>query len=492
MKLTETYYSFNIQQSNDVQDRSGKANVKDNLKKNIDIVKSLPIESIRENSVITKSANIIKDFFRQIIADKSYNRMFSQGTYFKELGTDLPKRSAGKSSLYSLQHLNNISKNHLTKIKEKIGNLTPQEKNLLSKVVNTNLHFRHQSNANLSGETLNIMSNYKLQIKNISTASNTYPEDIKCLSNHDFVFFGVEFSDDKSQLPLNTKHTTIDYGANAYITNEQYPYGYLTLTDHFDNQVPPAFLHEHQKFISQFSEVRNEIGRYIYGENGRHDIPIYNTKDMKVALGLHLIDFLRNSSDFNFKALVLNEDLNSEELDHVLNFVFQPEFHVPRMVSTTNFKKVKLREISLEELIELSNIEGISVKVKNKNDACQAMGIAIKNFKPEVVVFLFSQWEFTREDTIKISSYDDIEYLLSSYSNTDSRILKMFLERGLVEPNAKFKKTNTGDTMLNNAIKDSNKEMISLLLEYGAVRGEELAQSDSDNDSISDDESSYN
>ncbi|MCW2254702.1 hypothetical protein M2263_000793 [Providencia alcalifaciens] len=164
-------------------------------------------------------------------------------------------------------------------------------------------------------------------------------------------FFGIEFSDDKSQLPLNTKHTTIDYGANAYIINEQYPYGYLALTEHFDNQVPPAFLHEHQNFISQFSEVRNEIERYIYGENGRHDIPIYNTKDMKVALGLHLIDFLRHSHDVKFKVLALNEDLNSQGLDHVLNFVFQPEFHVPRMVSTTNFKKVKLRELSLEKLI---------------------------------------------------------------------------------------------------------------------------------------------
>ncbi|MCW2254703.1 DUF438 domain-containing protein [Providencia alcalifaciens] len=158
-----------------------------NLKQSIGFVKNLSRESIRENSVIDKSANVIKDCFRQIIADKSYNKMFSQGAYFKKLGTDILERSAGKSSLYSLQHLNKVSKHYLTKIKEK--NLTPQEKNLLSKVVNTNLHFRHQSNANLSGENLNIMSNHKLQTKNISTASKTYPEDIKYLSNHDFVFF---------------------------------------------------------------------------------------------------------------------------------------------------------------------------------------------------------------------------------------------------------------------------------------------------------------
>ncbi|EKT62970.1 hypothetical protein OOA_05821 [Providencia burhodogranariea DSM 19968] len=384
MKLTELLCDFNMQQRIQAQDEPEKTSVKNNLKKNIGLVRNLSNESIRENSVIDKSANIIKDCFRKIIADKSYNKMFSQGAYFKKLGTDLPECSAGKPSLYSLQHLNKLSKNYLTKIKENTKNLTPQEKNLLSKVVNTHLHFRHQSNANLSGETLNIMSNHRLQTKNISTASNTYSEDIQYLSNHDFVFFGIEFSDDKSQLPLNTKHTTINYGANAYIINEQYPYGYLTLTDHFDNQVPPAFLHEHQNFISHFSEVRNEIERYIYGENGRYDIPIYNTKDMKIALGMHLIYFLRNSSDVNFKALALNEDLNSKGLDHVLNFVFQPEFHVPRMVSTTNFKKVQLRDISLFDAIKASNVEEISKQIESKKDACDVMKMSIKYFKPDI------------------------------------------------------------------------------------------------------------
>ncbi|WP_425609364.1 T3SS effector OspC family protein [Vibrio aestuarianus] len=47
--------------------------------------------------------------------------------------------------------------------------------------------------------------------------------------------FIVELSDDEYQLPLNTLHTAVDFSANAYITQQLFPYGYLTLTDHFDN-----------------------------------------------------------------------------------------------------------------------------------------------------------------------------------------------------------------------------------------------------------------
>lgn len=480
MKLTELLCHSNIKQRIQAQDGPGKTNVKNNFKKSIGFVKSLPIESIRENSVIDKSANVIKDCFRQIIADKSYNKMFSQGAYFKKLGTDLPERSADKSSLYSLQHLNEISKNYLTKIKEKTKNLTPQEKKLLSKVVNTHLHFRHQSNANLSGETLNIMSNHKLQIKNISTASNTYPEDIKYLSNHDFVFFAVEFSEDKSQLPLNTKHTNVDYGGNAYIIEEQHSYGYLTLTDHLDNQVPPAFLHEHKKFVSKFSKVRNEIERHIHGENGLHDIPIYNTKDMKVALGLHLIDFLRNSVDKKFKKFTLSESLDSKGLDNVLNLVFQPEFHVPRIVSTTNFKKVQLRNISLFDAIKASNVEEISKQIENKKDACDVMKMSIKYFKPNIAEYLFSTWKFTKEDMNEVSYGIDIEYELSDSCCTNNRILKKVLQLGLIDPNKRFDKISAGNTMLDNAIKNRNKEMINLLLEHGAMTGNELEKINSE------------
>ncbi|MEN3258772.1 T3SS effector OspC family protein [Sodalis endosymbiont of Spalangia cameroni] len=75
---------------------------------------------------------------------------------------------------------------------------------------------------------------------------------------HKILYRLVEFSDDKAQLPLNTLHTAIDFGANAYLVDEQFPYGYLTLTDHFANTIPPAYTHEHIKGHLEKLEIFNE------------------------------------------------------------------------------------------------------------------------------------------------------------------------------------------------------------------------------------------
>lgn len=436
-------------------------------------VQNSPEAIFQNNDINNRSANVIKTFLKKTIAAQSYNKMFSKGANFKDLGIALPEPSARKASLKSLQHLNNVSKAYLTAIRGKTQNLTLQEKVLLTKIVDTKIHFRHQSNSNLAGAagTLNIMSLNKLQSRDICTAKNTYSEDIRCLNNQDFVFFGVEFSDDEALLPLNTRHSTVDFGANAYIVEEQFPHGYLTLTDHLDNTIPPAFLHEHKEFIAQFSQVRSEVYRKVHGDKGTIDIPIFNTKDMRLGLGLHLINFLRNSSDTAFKTFALNKDLDGENLDKILNFVFQPEFHVPRMVSTDNFKEVKLREISAGDAVKASNFEALSAHMTNKDDACKVMGLAIKYAKKDVVDLLFSKFSFTVDDLIKMStSSRDIEFSLSDDS-ADEKILKEFLDRGLVEPNTAFKEVNAGDTMLDNAIKYNNKEMIDLLLAYGARRG---------------------
>ncbi|EFB2209769.1 hypothetical protein A8525_25970 [Escherichia coli] len=45
----------------------------------------------------------------------------------------------------------------------------------------------------LSNNILNIKSFDKIQSENIQTHKNTYSEDIKEISNHDFVFLGLKF-----------------------------------------------------------------------------------------------------------------------------------------------------------------------------------------------------------------------------------------------------------------------------------------------------------
>lgn len=94
------------------------------------------------------------------------------------------------------------------------------------------------------------------------------------------------------------------------------------------------------------------------------DVPIYTAEHMKEAMALHLIDFIRFSQDHEFKNAVLNNSLNGFELDRLLNFVFQAEFHIPRLLSTTDYKKVVLRPMKLEEAIKTSNIYELSNMTK--------------------------------------------------------------------------------------------------------------------------------
>ncbi|HHX8750151.1 TPA: T3SS effector OspC family protein [Morganella morganii] len=478
MKLTRSLVnSQEINFSSLPSDRESEREINNIMESVISVQNSSNVLN-KSSDLKNRSADVIKSFLRKTIAAQSYNEMFSKGDDFKKLGIALTDSLVRKSSFSSLQHLNKVSKNYLTKIKEKTRNLTSQEKVLLSKVIDAKIHFRHQSNSYLVNPagTLNIMSLNKLKSDGISTAKNTVSKDIKHLSNQDFVFFGVEFSGDKAQLPLNTYHSTVDFGANAYIVDEQFPHGYLTLTDHMDNTIPPASQQEHKEFIAQFTGVRKEIYREVHGDKGIRDVPIFNSKNMKLGLGLHLINFLRNSNDTEFKKFALDKNLDDKNLDKILNFVFQPEFHVPRMVSTDNFKEVKLRDISVEDAVEASNFEALSGYIRNKEEACKIMGLAIYYAKKDIVDLLFSKFSFTKKDVEKISvpyRYGGIEQALSYY-NADEKILKEFLERRLVETNKEFGLNNT---MLDNAIKYDKKEMINILLEYGAVVGKGIGNS---------------
>ncbi|WP_216085902.1 T3SS effector OspC family protein, partial [Shigella flexneri] len=414
-------------------------------------------------------ANTVKNFLRKSIAAQSYSKMFSQGTSFKSLNLSLEAPSGARSSFRSLEHLDKVSRHYISEIIQKVHPLSSDERHLLSIIINSNFNFRHQSNSNLSNIILNIKSFDKIQSENIQTHKNTYSEDIKEISNHDFVFFGVEISNHQEKLPLNKTHHTVDFGANAYIIDHDSPYGYMTLTDHFDNAIPPVFYHEHQSFLDKFSEVNKEVSRYVHGSKGIIDVPIFNTKDMKLGLGLYLIDFIRKSEDQSFKEFCYGKNLAPVDLDRIINFVFQPEYHIPRMVSTENFKKVKIREISLEEAVTASNYEEINKQVTNKKIALQALFLSITNQKEDVALYILSNFEITRQDVISIKhELYDIEYLLSAH-NSSCKVLEYFINKGLVDVNTKFKKTNSGDCMLDNAIKYENAEMIKLLLKYGAT-----------------------
>ncbi|HCS1386411.1 TPA: T3SS effector OspC family protein, partial [Shigella flexneri] len=51
------------------------------------------------------------------------------------------------------------------------------------------------------------------------------------------------------------------------------------------------------------------------------------------------------------------------------------------------------------------------------------------------------------------------------------KVLEYFINNGLVDVNKKFQKANSGDTMLDNAMKSKNPKMIDFLLKNGAILG---------------------
>ncbi|HFT4087283.1 TPA: type 3 secretion system effector OspC2, partial [Shigella flexneri 2a] len=277
---------------------------------------------------------------------------------------------------------------------------------------------------------------------------------------------------------------TVDFGANAYIIDHDSPYGYMTLTDHFDNAIPPVFYHEHQSFfLDNFKEVVDEVSRYVHGNQGKTDVPIFNTKDMRLGIGLHLIDFIRKSKDQRFREFCYNKNIDPVSLDRIINFVFQLEYHIPRMLSTDNFKKIRLRDISLEDAIKASNYEEINNKVTDKKMAHQALAYSLGNAKSDMALYLLSKFNFTKQDIAEMEKMNnnmycelyDVEYLLSEDS-ANYKVLEYFISNGLVDVNKRFQKANSGDTMLDNAMKSKDSKTIDFLLKNGAVSGKRFGR----------------
>nr|WP_318382767.1 T3SS effector OspC family protein [uncultured Enterobacter sp.] len=413
-----------------------------------------------------RAADTIKGFLRHAIAAQSYGSMFANGAYFKSTGNDFP-RYEGKSSQASLDHLDKVSAQYLTAIKAKTPNLTPAEKTLLGKVIDAPWHYRHQSDAFLGRDTLNISSNARLEARGIKSSSHTLSADRECVSNHDFVFFGVEFAGDIAQPPVNTLHSGNDYGAGVYLVGDNFPLGYLTLTDHYDNIVPYNHMSEHEEFSARFECAHEEVIRRVHGDKGRNDAPLFNTKDMKLALGLHLIHFLRQSEDAEFKAFALNDKLNGTALDRVLNFVFQPEFHVPRMVSTTDFKSHFHRPMQLEDAVRASNYHVIDIASAPEARRYRLMGYAITNGKLDVVNHLLSRFTFDSCDLYYMASDDDNIAKRLTDERADIAVLRLLLAKELADPNW-IVDHRRGETMLDHARSSQRPDIVALLLEYGA------------------------
>ena len=388
-----------------------------------------------------ESANRVKGFLRRFLAAQCYGKMFSTGRSYSTLGTSLPaankhleiftsanppsittaekttsskkEKSYKKHTFAALDHLGTVSAAYLASIRSKVPNLTPDEEGLIEKIENQPWHFRHQSNSALEGAKaggaqVDISSNDKLVTDSGKCIGHTLAPDRIYLGNQDFVFFGVEFSNDGGNMPLNQQHSSIDYGANSVLIGEENKMaslGYFTLTDQLDNQVPPFAYTQHGSFNQLFPTAARIVGRAVYGDKGHCDVPIYSTKDMKLALGLHAVDFIRKCKDQAFQSFMLNPDINGASLDNGLNAIFQSEFHIPRLLSTRNYTYKKLRSMKLEEAVIAHNFTELDAQITSKDLACLAFAWSKKKKLPEVERYVIRKWKLSQADVPLIEAY---------------------------------------------------------------------------------------
>ena len=372
----------------------------------------------------TESADKIKKFMQKFLAAQCYGNMFSTGSSYATLGTSLPpanqhvavsgmSNASKKHTFAALDHLAMVSAANLASIRGKVSNLTVSEEGFVEKVEQQKWHFRHQTNSLLETKKegrkqVDISSNDKLTADGVKVSTNTYSEDRDAVSNQDFVFFGVEFSNDSRSMPMNHRHNEMDFGANSILIddeNEQSLLGYLTLTDHFYHHVPFFPLTDHPEFTRKFPRARCLVGRSVHGDKATIDIPIYSTKDMKTALALHAIDFMRVCKDSALQDFMLDPNLTDINLDNVLNALFQCEFHIPRLLSARKYTAQRLRAMSLKEAVAACNYKELDALTTTKNKALVAIAWAFKLKKPEVELHLTRRWQMSAADLPTIQAH---------------------------------------------------------------------------------------
>ncbi len=125
----------------------------------------------------------------------------------------------------------------------------------------------------------------------------------------------------------------------------------------------------------------------------------------------------------------------------------------------------------MEDAIKASNYEEINNKVTDKKMAHQALAYSLGDKKADIALYLLSKFNFTKQDVAEMEKMNnnrycnlyDVEYLLSK-DGANYKVLEYFINNGLVDVNKKFQKANSGDTMLDNAMKSKDSKMIDFFI----------------------------
>jgi hypothetical protein len=345
----------------------------------------------------------IQRFFKKNRASKAYKHMFDNGEYFKQYKEISPEPKPLLENLKIAQKLSDKAINH---IKNYLGKLSKQEQDFVKKVTSlskpTLIHktiydLDYLNRAQTS--TLTIKSKLSLAKLGVKHKSFTKKEDIQKLSNDDFVFTSLDFVG----TGLNTKPElykagdSVEYGNKAYLTHKKpQMLGYLTLTDHYCNEIVGSAIRSF--YCNCFPGLAKAIFKPIHGALGPEDIPIFTEDDMLLGVALYAIKIIRETNYDELNQYIYEDDISLTQLNEFLHVIFTPEFHIPRILSTTDFKLHKLREITAKEVYKL----------------------VIFHKQPDMIRQHYLAGYSTKNELINITTPKDIEHIREALKEIDT------------------------------------------------------------------------
>ncbi len=297
------------------------------------------------------------------------------------------------------RHLKVVSQKNIQVLQQAVGKMSDDERKIYKAVIDTPWRFKHQTRNNLEEKGyLHNLSNWKLhdnKIKFDREFTNGFTK--KYIRNDDFVFFALEILHDNNFVSGNQHYIKDNghyyffdkdvvrnrfsgayYGNQAYMLEENHSpiqRGYFTFTDQtvgaakfysdLHGSDPYAIKSRFPELCKQMENRKSVLFEVKNPETGQkfdEYRPLFSAQQMKPAMALMAVLFLRNPdseekipdgtkrrlgpithcTDEKFKAYVKDNISNPATVDMLIHAACEPEFHIPRMVSTHSYKKFDL------------------------------------------------------------------------------------------------------------------------------------------------------
>jgi hypothetical protein len=291
------------------------------------------ISQYQDIDIKNDAAIKIQQFFKKIRIAKIYNNMIEKSKDFNNF-------TIGNNNKLSILDKFNyqISLHHLCSIKKQLGEITPQEKKVICKIITTPFLFQHQTINNLENfnthnncTELVIKSHKYLSRENSDIEFNSHTYDIDSICNNDFVFFSICMSNNPENKPEITTHALMDFGYIAYLINEKYgKNGYLTLTDQ-----ACCFVYPDTNYLTSKFKGLEKLSKRRIAISGSNAEPIFSYQHMKLGIGYYLILFLRNCDIKEFIEYVYTVS-TTKEINYIVHTLFNLEYHIPKEVKIFN------------------------------------------------------------------------------------------------------------------------------------------------------------